>query len=72
MADDLPARSPREPRAPRTGDTPLGGRELPHNIELEKAVLAALLDGRSAVAIQRVRPPARAHAQPLIAPTVSI
>lgn len=56
MADDLPARSPREPRAPRTGDTPLGGRELPHNIELEKAVLAALLDGRSAVAIQRVRP----------------
>ncbi len=60
MADDLPARTSREPRAARPaarpGDTPLGGRELPHNIELEKAVLAALLDGRSAVAIQRVRP----------------
>jgi replicative DNA helicase len=56
MADDLPARALREPRAARSNDTPTGGRELPHNLDLEKAVLAALLDGRSAVSIQRVRP----------------
>ncbi len=31
-------------------------RELPHNLELERAVLAAVLDGRSVVAMQKVRP----------------
>ena len=60
MADEISApvtaRTMREPRHARTGDTPSGGRELPHNLELEKAVLAALLDGRSTVSIQRVRP----------------
>lgn len=59
MADDVPARMPREPRNPRSDagrDQTSLGRELPHNLELEKAVLATLLDGRSAISIQKVRP----------------
>ncbi len=57
MADDVsqPVRAPREPRGPRTPDAP-PTRELPHNLELERAILAALLDGRNAVSIQKVRP----------------
>lgn len=31
-------------------------REAPHNLDLERAVLAVLLDGRHAVAMQKVRP----------------
>ncbi len=51
MADDVP----RDPR-PHRPAAPAAGREPPHNAELERAVLAALLDGRSPVAIQKVRP----------------
>jgi replicative DNA helicase len=48
MADDTrPA--PRKPDLPPT-------RELPHNLDLERAVLAAILDGRNVVAVQKVRP----------------
>ena len=56
MADDVPrdARDARDPRPARQA-VPTG-REPPHNAELERAVLAALLDGRSPVAIQKVRP----------------
>ncbi len=53
MADDF-TRDVREPRQPRP-EIP-AGREPPHNAELERAVLAALLDGRNPVAIQKVRP----------------
>ena len=41
--------------APRKPDLP-PSRELPHNLDLERAVLAALLDGRNAIAVQKVRP----------------
>ena len=41
--------------APRKPDLP-PARELPHNLDLERAVLAALLDGRNAIAVQKVRP----------------
>jgi replicative DNA helicase len=46
-----------DPRSRRTGkarhDTPL--RERPHNLELERAILAVLLDGRHALAMAKVR-----------------
>lgn len=50
MADESPS-SPRQ-RPP----APAAGREPPHNLDLERAVLAVLLDGRQAVAMQKVRP----------------
>jgi replicative DNA helicase len=40
---------------PKPDGTPMPTRELPHNLELEKAVLAVLLDGRHAVAMQQAR-----------------
>ncbi len=39
--------------APKNG--PVVGREPPHNLELERAVLAVLLDGRHATAMHKVR-----------------
>lgn len=51
MADDnRPARS----RAP--AQAPQGGREPPHNLDLERSILSVLLDGQHAVAMQKVRP----------------
>ncbi len=43
-------------RSGRSVPPPAGGREPPHNLDLERAVLAVLLDGRHAVAMQKVRP----------------
>ncbi len=53
MADD--AAAPQLRPAPRKPDGP-PARELPHNLDLERSVLAALLDGRNVIAIQKVRP----------------
>jgi replicative DNA helicase len=49
--DGRPGR-PRTSAEPRTS----GGREPPHNLDLERSVLAVLLDGSRAVAMQKVRP----------------
>ena len=51
MADEIQA-----PARPRNPVPPAAGREPPHNLDLERAVLAVLLDGRQAVAMQKVRP----------------
>ena len=46
----------RRKRRPPLEPGMVAGREPPHNTELEKVVLAALLDGRNAIAMQQVRP----------------
>ena len=57
MIDTAPANDlPPQPRpAPRTPRALPPTRDLPHNLELERAVLANVLDGRSPTAIHRVR-----------------
>jgi|GEM_PF-795360 len=56
MADAMPDEGGRRGRRDRS-DAPRREvpRELPHNLELEKAVLAVLLDGRHATAMHKVR-----------------
>lgn len=53
MAEPTDAAS-RTPRA-RPPDQPSASRELPNNVELERAILAVLLDGRHAMAMHKVR-----------------
>ncbi len=46
---------PREPRSRLPTTTAAGNREPPNNVELERAILGALLDGRHATAIHKIR-----------------
>ena len=54
MVEAFNAESRRAPR-PRAQEGAAGMRELPNNNELERAILAVLLDGRHALAMHKVR-----------------
>jgi len=53
MADTIP--TDRQLSRPRPKREELSGREPPHNLELERAILAVLLDGRHATAMHKAR-----------------
>lgn len=53
MADSLPLDRQQPRPRPKREDAP--GREPPHNLELERAILGTLLDGRHATAIHKIR-----------------
>lgn len=56
MADDGALPAVIRPQRKAATESGVPARELPHNLELEKSILAALLDGRNAIAVQKVRP----------------
>src|ERR1043165_3182898 len=53
MADSLPIDRQQPRPRPKREDTP--GREPPNNLELERAILGVLLDGRHATAMHKAR-----------------
>jgi replicative DNA helicase len=53
MADTFP--TDRQQPRPRPKRDEVAGREPPHNLELERAILAVLLDGRHATAMHKAR-----------------
>lgn len=56
MVESMRTRSEAKGRSEQQAREAMASREPPHSPELEQAVLAVLLDGRAALAMQQVRP----------------